>query len=125
MKRILGLAALMGSIIASATTNATRFSAGGRGASKRPWKMLQAYSERYGYKPNPEQPRLWHNISDPVQVQRFRDAQVKRLRKAGKLRQHANNSWNNNYTHHSAFRGLHRDSGFLEPLNLNPFYIAK
>jgi len=125
MKRILGLAALMGSIIASATTNATRFSAGGRGASKRPWKMLQAYRERYGYKPNPEQPRFWHNISEPVQVQRFRDAQVKRLRKAAKLSRDTAAATNNNWAHGIGKRGLH-----LTPVpefsgRLNPFYIAK
>jgi hypothetical protein len=68
---------------------------------------------------------LFTNVPEEEQRTRLLNAQAKRDRRADKLQQSTNQSWNNNYVHHDAFRTLDNLSGFIEPLRLNPFYVAK
>lgn len=65
------------------------------------------------------------NPADPIQAARIEAAAVKRARRADKLERDSNQSWKGNYTHHAAFHRLDDATGYILPLNLNPFYIAK
>lgn len=73
----------------------------------------------------PELARYWHDSSDIRQHAALLSALDKRQRRADKLQQLANHGRNNNYAHHNAFHLLDNATGFILPLNLNPFYVAK
>ena len=79
MKRILGLAALLGHALGAATGiqvyGGTR---GGRG--KRP-----VYGNAYYSSSRPKAARWWHDINNPAQGLRFDAAVAKRQRRAEKL----------------------------------------
>lgn len=120
MKRILGLAALLGHALGAATGIQVYGGArGGRG--ERPSYAPNAYYSR----PCPLAARWWHDDKDPAQILTIQAAEAKQARKAEKLKDLFNRSWANNYAHHNAFRTLDALHGFVEPLNLNPFYLAK
>lgn len=93
---------------------------GGRGG-KRGRRPASAYHQGT----LPADNRWWHDIADPVQAERFRAAQSKRFFRAEKVISASNQSWRGNYAHHNAFHRLDDASGYILPLNLNPFYIAK
>lgn len=66
------------------------------------------------------------DMQNPHQIARFEAAAVKRGRKARKLENDTNQSWNRNYCHHDGFRKL--VGGPLQaiaPASLNPFFVAK
>jgi len=115
MKRmLLGLASLLGAHAAA------MLNAGTERTQRRSVPTSHAYK---GMPPN--WPRWWHNAADPAQGEKVLAAKAKRERKADRLQGHTNQSWNCNYTHHNAFHTLNGSSGFIEPLRLNPFYVAK
>lgn len=74
---------------------------------------------------SPSAPRYWHDPTDSAHIDRMQAAEDRRDWRAEKLMQQANRSWSNNYAHHNAFRTLENISGFVQPLTLNPFYVAK
>lgn len=108
-----GLAGLLDRLGTTATVY--RGAPGGRGANKRP--------VRYYASARPTDARWWHDLEQPGQCARLQAAKDKRERRADKLQACANQLWNNNYAHHNAFKTLVQ--GYIQPLNLNPFYVAK
>lgn len=74
---------------------------------------------------DPKRARYWHNPADPIQAARIEAAAVKRARRAKKVERDTNQSWTGNYAHHAAFHRMDDATGYLLPLNLNPFYVAK
>lgn len=65
------------------------------------------------------------NPNDPNQAAAILFAAGKRDRKAEKLQLNANRSFMGNCAHYDAFLTLDDMSGFIKPLGLNPFYVAK
>ena len=74
---------------------------------------------------HPTDKRYWHDLQKPGQAATVQAAKDKRSERQVKLMQQSNRAWGNNYAHHDAFRTLENLSGFVQPLNLNPFYVAK
>jgi len=121
MKRILGLAALLGhALTASTGIQPWRIAPGGRGANKRPVRNPFTYKGMA-----PEYSRYWHDMSDPVQAERFAAAELKRQRKAEKLQRDAATATNNNWAHGVGKRGVHLSPAPEFSGRLNPFYVAK
>lgn len=117
MKRILGLAALLGHAL-SAATGVRPFSVkpGARGANKRPVKNPFTYKGM-----GPEYSRYWHDPTDEAQRPAIEAAHSKRERRAEKLKAHTLGAWNNtaHTTHHpTPDGGTHK--AFIA--SLNPFY---
>ena len=112
MKRILGLAALLGHAL-SAATGIQPFTVkpGGRGANKRP--VYDAYFRGS----RPTDARWWHDVNVPAQANRQMNAQLRRDRRAKKLFNQTSYSADLNRAHYDEFDNLHD--------RLNPFYIAK
>ena len=75
----------------------------------------------------PEDPRYWHDPRDPKHLDRMQVAKDRRERRAEKNHVCHKVAWKNNRAIHGAF--CKWDDLILlshvEPLNLNPFYVAK
>lgn len=98
MKRILGLAALLGQALGAAT-GVQPFSVkpGGRGANKRP-----VYGNAYFSGSRPTDARWWHDLEQPGQCARLQAAKDKRQRRAEKLYRDARYSGGQNYYAYAA-----------------------
>lgn len=95
MKRILGLAALLGHALGAATgIQPFIVKPGGRGANKRP---VGHYSSS-----RPTAARWWHNLEQPGQCARLQAAKDKRQRRAEKLYRDARYSGGQNYYAYAA-----------------------
>lgn len=113
MKRILGLAALLGHALTAST--GIQFYGGARGGGKR------QLAGRYRYSPRPTDARWWHDLEQPGQCARLQDAKDKRERRAEKLKAQILGMWNNKaHTARFAIPGGGTTMGF--PARLNPFY---
>lgn len=99
MKRILGLASLMGQLFASAVATGSGFhvAPGHRGANKRPAYQNANYRGR-----EPKAPRWWHDLEQPGQCARLQAAKDKRQRRAEKLYRDARYSGGQNYYAYAA-----------------------
>lgn len=116
MKRILGLAALLGHALGAATGIQVYGGArGGRG--KRPVKNPFTYKGMA-----PEYARYWHDATDEAQRQVIQAANAKRQRRAEKLTADTRTSYLMNDVG-SLFVGPF--STGQKPNALNPFYVAK
>lgn len=112
MKRILGLAALLGHALSAATG------------------IQQAYSvQRWGGKRNrpyfpasrPNVARWWHDLEQPGQCARLQAAKDKRENRAQKLKDHTLGAWNNAaHTTRLPVPGGATQKAFIA--SLNPFY---
>lgn len=116
MKRILGLAALLGHALSAATG------------------IQQAYgAARWGGKRNrpyfpatrPNVARWWHDLEQPGQCARLQAAKDKRQQRAEKVSEHAARSVTFNRAHASSYEQFHDELRSFVPDRLNPFYIAK
>lgn len=116
MKRILGLAALLGHALSMSTGISVYGGARGGGKRSGPY---------YNSSTRPTDARWWHDSKDILQHPAILAALDKRQRKAKKLDSDIEQSWGRNYAHHNAFHRLNDATGFIEPLRLNPFYVAK
>lgn len=93
-----------------------RIAGGQRGASKT-WRNTG----------RPNAARHWHDPTDAVHLDRMQQAELRRERRAEKNHICHKTAWKNNQAIHGSF--CKWDDLILlshvEPLNLNPFYVAK
>lgn len=122
MKRILGLAALLGHTLSVATgIESFKVKRGGRGSNKRP-----VYGNAYFSGSRPTDARWWHDITDPAQGLRFDAAVSKRERRACKLHNiHARASSNPAHRTDYEFLPSGRLVATTIPASLSPTYVAK
>lgn len=119
MKRILGLAALLGHALGAATGIQVYGGArGGRG--KRP-----VYGNAYYSSSHPKSARWWHDLEQPGQCARLQAAKDKREYKAEKLAEQTARSVTFNHAHASSYEYFHDELQSFVPDRLNPFYVAK
>lgn len=122
MKRILGLAALMGQLLASAIGKETGIEPA---QYRHQYGVKRQVRQAYHAGPRPTDARWWHDLKQPIQCRKLQAAKDKREERAAKLSRDAATATNNNWAHGIGKRGLH-----LTPVpefsgRLNPFYIAK
>lgn len=118
MKRILGLAALLGHALTAWT--GIQFYGGARGGGKR------QPAGRYRYSSKPTDARWGHDLEQPGQCARLQDAKDKRERRACKLHNvHARASSNPAHRTDYEFLPSGRLVGTTIPASLSPTYVAK
>ena len=115
MKRILGLAALLGHALGAATGIQVYGGArGGRG-------KRQVYGNAYYSSSRPKAARWWHDPKDFEQSNTMEAAELKRQRRAVKLKAQTLGMWNNKaHTARFPIPGGGTTTGFAA--RLNPFY---
>lgn len=71
----------------------------------------------------PSSPRYWHDPTDAKHLDRMQEAEERRERRADKLKASTHRSQLFNAAHFGLLKVA--DDGYILPLNLNPFYVAK
>lgn len=118
MKRILGLAALLGHTLGAAT-----------GITAYGFRSQRPSANPFAYRGMaPEVGRYWHQgivNADAIQKQLIVSAHAKRQRRAEKLQRDMAASTNGNWAHGIGKRGVHLSPVPQLSARLNPFYVAK